>query len=93
MLYQGYSNRSTILFRAGEFMLCAEDVNAALDYSGKQEKEFILMDRKAKCLMKDGTRREEARDGIQSNCDLKINVGNRVGRKAADSQNLIQKQK
>ena len=66
MLYQGYSNRSTILFRAGEFMLCAEDVNAALDYSGKQEKEFILMDRKAKCLMKDGTRREEARDGFKA---------------------------
>ena len=61
MLYQGYSNRSTILFRAGEFMLCAEDVDAALEYSDKKDREFILMDRKAKCLMKDGTRRDEAR--------------------------------
>ena len=70
MLYQGYSNRSTILFRAGEFVLCAEDVDAALDCSDKQDKEFILMDRKAKCLMKDGARRKEARDGIQSNWKL-----------------------
>ena len=68
MLYQGYSNRSTILFRAGEFTLCAEDVDAALHYSDKEDKEFILMDRKAKCLMKDGTRREEARAGIQGTC-------------------------
>ena len=65
MLYQGYSNRSTILFRAGEFTLCAEDVDAALDYSDKRDKEFILLDRKAKCLMKDCTRRDEARCRLQ----------------------------
>ena len=63
MLYQGYSNRSTILFRAGEFTLCAEDVEAALDYSDKSDKEFLLLDRKAKCLMKDVARRHEARGG------------------------------
>ena len=81
MLYQGYSNRSTILFRAGEFVLCAEDVDAALDCSDKQDKEFILMDRKAKCLMKDGARRKEARAGIQSNCGLKENTVLEVGEK------------
>jgi tetratricopeptide (TPR) repeat protein len=60
MIYQGYSNRSTILFRAGEYRLCAEDVDAALDYSTKGGKEFLLLDRKAKCFMNQAEKREEA---------------------------------
>ncbi len=59
-IYQGFSGRSTVLFRAEEFRLCADDIDAALEHSKDDTKEFLLLDRKAKCLIKLDERKVEA---------------------------------
>ena len=73
LLKQGYSNRSTILFRLGLFEQCLQDVNAAIhfDDSSSAADKYLLLDRKAKCLA-ELNRVEEALVCFQSAVDASV---------------------
>lgn len=51
---QGYLSRSMVFYRVESYQHCIDDVEAALHYlgsSGHHDDDYILLDRKAKCLM------------------------------------------
>ena len=69
LLHQGYSGRAAVLYQAGNFRLCIDDLKSALDLSVAQSSNaYLLLDRKAKCLLELG-KVSEAREDFKKALD------------------------
>lgn len=51
MLYQGYSNRSAVFFRAQKHLFCLDDIDAALHFSPDPKADYMIYDRRARCYL------------------------------------------
>ncbi len=78
LLRQAYANRSLVLQKTGSWTLCLGDVEAALEFSREPQSEYLLLDRKAKCLNELGRKSDanvafkEAMEAAESNAPPRL---------------------
>ena len=51
LIFQGYANRSAVLFRANRYLACLDDISAALHYSPNPKADYMIHDRRARCCL------------------------------------------
>ncbi|TRY68682.1 hypothetical protein TCAL_07236 [Tigriopus californicus] len=70
LIYQGFCNRSATLFRMGSFRECLEDVEAALCHSKGNKADYLLHERKARCLLGLGSDIRQAEECFRVSLEL-----------------------
>lgn len=70
LIYQGFCNRSATLFRMGYFRECLQDVEAALCHSKGNKADYLLLERKARCLLGLKSDINEAQECFKASLEL-----------------------